>query len=73
MTTKEFSLLQLLLRHRGQVLSREQITRQLWDQDFDGASNVLEVHVKNVRRKLSKAGHDEAIETVRGTGYRFRG
>ena len=73
LTTKEFSLLELLLRHRGQVLSREQITRQLWDQDFDGASNVLEVHVKNVRRKLSKAGHDEVIETVRGTGYRFRG
>jgi DNA-binding response OmpR family regulator len=73
LTTKEFSLLELLLRHRGQVLTREQITRQLWDQDFDGASNVLEVHVKNVRRKLSKAGHDEAIETVRGTGYRFRG
>ena len=73
MTTKEFGFLELFLRHPGQVLSREQITRQLWDHDFDADSNVLEVHVRNVRRKLSEAGYDDAIETVRGTGYRFRG
>jgi two-component system, OmpR family, response regulator len=73
MTTKEFALLELFLRHPGQVLSREQITGQLWDQEFEGASNVLEVHVRNVRRKLSEAGHDDAIETIRGAGYRFKG
>jgi DNA-binding response OmpR family regulator len=72
LTTKEYSLLELFLRHPGQVLSREQITRQVWSGDFDGNSNVLEVHVRNVRRKLAEAGHDEAIETVRGTGYRFK-
>jgi two-component system OmpR family response regulator len=72
LTTKEFAFLELFLRHPGQVLSREQITRQLWDHDFDGDSNVLEVHVRNVRRKLSEAGYDDAIETVRGAGYRFR-
>jgi two-component system OmpR family response regulator len=72
MTTKELSLLELFLRHPGQVLSREQITRQLWDNDFDTDSNVLEVHVRNVRRKLSEAGYDDAIETVRGAGYRLR-
>jgi DNA-binding response OmpR family regulator len=72
LTTKEYSLLELFLRHPGQVLSREQITRQVWSGDFEGDSNVLEVHVRNVRRKLAEAGHEEAIETVRGTGYRFK-
>ncbi len=72
MTAKEFSLLELFMRHAGQVLSRDQITRRLWDQDFDAESNVVEVHVKNVRRKLSEAGSDDRIETVRGTGYRFK-
>jgi two-component system OmpR family response regulator len=72
MTAKEFGLLELLMRHPGQVLSREQITRRLWDQDFDAGSNVVEVHVKNVRRKLSEAGSNERIETLRGTGYKFK-
>jgi two-component system OmpR family response regulator len=72
MTTKEFALLELFLRNKGQVLTREQITVRLWNQDVDTDSNVLEVHVKNVRRKLAEAGHDEVIETVRGAGYRFR-
>src|SRR5208337_623788 len=48
LTAKEFALLELLMRHPRQVLSREQITSNLWDRDFDGASNVVEVHVKNV-------------------------
>ena len=73
LTTKEFGLLELFIRHPRQVLSREQITNNLWDQGFDGDSNVVEVHVKNVRKKLSQAGHDEYIETVRGAGYRFTG
>jgi len=73
LTSKEFSLLELLLRHPGQVLTREQIMVQVWSGDFEGGSNVLEVHVKNVRRKLAEAGHDEeVIETVRGLGYRFK-
>jgi two-component system OmpR family response regulator len=73
LTAKEFGLLELFIRHPRQVLSREQITNNLWDQGFDGDSNVVEVHVKNVRKKLSQAGHDEYIETVRGAGYRFTG
>ncbi len=72
MTAKEFGLLELLMRHPGQVLSREQITRRLWDQEFDAGSNVVEVHVKNVRKKLSEAGSNDQIETLRGTGYRFK-
>ena len=72
LTTKEFMLLELFLRHPGQVLSRDQIARQVWSGDFEGGSNVLEVHVRNIRRKLAEAGHEKAVETVRGAGYRFR-
>ncbi|MGO9409527.1 MAG: response regulator transcription factor [Spirochaetia bacterium] len=71
LTTKEFGLLELLMRHPKQVLSRTQITMHLWDQEFDGASNVVEVHIRNVRRKLSQAGKHGQIQTVRGAGYRF--
>ncbi len=72
LTAKEFGLLELLLRHPGQVLSREQIARHVWSGDFEADSNVLEVHVRNIRRKLAEAGHDEVIETVRGAGYLLR-
>jgi len=71
LTAKEFGLLELLMRHPQQVLSREQITVHLWDQEFEGASNVVEVHIRNVRRKLSQAGNHAQIQTVRGAGYRL--
>jgi two-component system response regulator MprA len=70
LTRKEFRLLELLMRHPGQVLSREQIVRKLWGIDADPGSNAVDVHVKNLRRKLIEAGSDDAIETVRGLGYR---
>ena len=72
LTAKEFGFLELLMRQPGRVFTREQITRSLWDQEYDGYSNVVDVHVKNVRRKLAKAGADDSIETLRGTGYRFK-
>ncbi len=72
LTAKEYRLLELFLRLPRHVLSREQITNSLWDQDYDGASNVVEVHVKNLRRKLAEAGQHEYIETVRGAGYRLK-
>jgi two-component system, OmpR family, response regulator len=72
LTAKEFAFLELLMRSPGQVFTREQITRRLWDQEFDAESNVVEVHVKNVRRKLAEAGSNGRIETLRGTGYRFK-
>jgi two-component system OmpR family response regulator len=73
LTSKEFGFLQLLMREPGRVFTREQITRSLWDQEFDAYSNVVDVHVKNVRRKLAEAGADDPIETLRGAGYRFKG
>jgi DNA-binding response OmpR family regulator len=73
LTAKEFGFLELLMRQPGRVFTRAQITRSLWDQEFDAFSNVVDVHVKNVRRKLSEAGAHDSIETVRGAGYRFKG
>lgn len=73
LTLKEYRLLELFMRHPNQVLSREQISNSLWDFEFDGYSNVIDVHVKNLRRKLSDRGNEEVIETVRGVGYRVKG
>jgi two-component system, OmpR family, copper resistance phosphate regulon response regulator CusR len=70
LTAKEQSLLMFFLRHPGQVLSRTRIYEQVWDEQFDGYSNTLEVHVMELRRKLETHG-SRLIHTVRGRGYRF--
>jgi DNA-binding response OmpR family regulator len=71
LTAKEFALLEYLMRHRGQVLSRTMIAEHVWNYDFDNATNVIDVHIKNLRRKIG--GDDGSlIETVRGAGYRLR-
>jgi DNA-binding response OmpR family regulator len=67
LTAREFSLLELFLRHPGQVLAREQILSHVWGYDFDPGSNVVDVYVRTLRRKI---GADN-IETVRGMGYRL--
>lgn len=69
LTAREFALAETFMRHPGQVLSREQLLSHVWGYDFDPGSNVVEVYVRYLRRKL---GHDR-VETVRGMGYRFRG
>jgi two-component system copper resistance phosphate regulon response regulator CusR len=68
LTAREFALAETLLRHAGQVLSREQLLSHVWGYDFDPDSNVVEVYIRYLRRKL---GHN-TIETVRGMGYRLR-
>jgi DNA-binding response OmpR family regulator len=73
LTVKEYRLLEFLMRHQDQVLTREQISNSLWDFDFDGYSNVVDVHVKNLRKKLAGTGNEELIETIRGVGYRLKG
>lgn len=73
LTTKEFALLEFFLRHPNQVLDRERILDHLWDFNFDSFSNVVDVHVKNLRRKLGdNSRKDRIIETVRGAGYRLK-
>ena len=69
LTSREFALLQVLMDHPGQVLSRAQLLGLAWDMDFDPSSNVVDVFVKTVRDKIGA----DRIETVRGAGYRFVG
>jgi DNA-binding response OmpR family regulator len=67
LTAREFALLETFLRHPDQVLSREQLLSQVWGYDFDPGSNVVEVYVRALRKKLG----ENVIETVRGMGYRL--
>jgi DNA-binding response OmpR family regulator len=67
LTAREFTLAEMLLRHPGQVLSREQLLGHVWGLDFDPGSNIVDVYIRYLRRKLGA----ERIETVRGMGYRL--
>jgi two-component system response regulator QseB len=67
LTAREFTMLEVLIRHAGQVLSREQLLSHVWGYDYDPGSNVVDVYVGYLRRKLGP----DAIETVRGMGYRL--
>lgn len=69
LTTREFLLAETLLRHRGQVLSREQLLDRVWGFDHDPGSNVVDVYIGYLRRKLGA----DLIQTVRGSGYRLVG
>lgn len=68
---REWALLELFLRHPGQVLSRTQILSSVWDYSFDPGSNVVDVYVGYLRRKIDVPGEPSFIQTVRGAGYRF--
>jgi len=67
LSAREFALAEVFLRHPGHVLSREQLLSRVWGYDFDPGSNVVDVYVRYLRRKLG----DDSIETVRGMGYRL--
>lgn len=69
LTLREFAILEYLLRHPNQVVTREQILDHVWDFSFDGMSNVVDVHIKNLRRKLKH--YEKNLETLRGMGYRL--
>jgi|SRR3989344_637633 len=73
LTLKEFCLLEHLMRHPNQVLTREQIIDHLWGFDFDSFSNVIDVHIKNLRKKIEVSDDERPLETVRGLGYRIKG
>ena len=71
LTAKEFALLECLMRHPNQVLSRTVIAEHVWNYDFDNATNVIDVHVKNLRKKIDEEFEPKLIHTVRGAGYRI--
>ncbi|MGB9184584.1 MAG: response regulator transcription factor [Solirubrobacteraceae bacterium] len=71
LSTTEFELLSYLLRNTGRVLSREQILRAVWGYEYDPGTNVVDVYVGYLRRKLRQPGEKDPIVTVRSVGYRF--
>ena len=71
LSPKEFSLLELFLRHAGNVLTRSQIIEEVWDWAYDGGSNVVDQYVNYLRRKIDVPFGRHDIETVRGMGYRL--
>jgi DNA-binding response OmpR family regulator len=73
LTAKEFALLELFVLHRGQVVDRAAITAHVWDDNHDPFTNVLEVLVRRLRRKIDDEFEPKLIQTLRGAGYRFGG
>jgi len=69
LTAREFALLYVLLRHRGEVLSRTELAAQVWDTEFTGDSNVVEVAIRRLRSKLDDPYAEKLLHTVRGAGY----
>ena len=72
LTPTEFSLLELLMRYAGQVVTRKMLCEHLWESDWEGPTNVIEVHVNRLRGKLNKGFEEPLIETIRGRGYALR-
>ena len=72
LTAREYAFLELLARHPGQVFTQEHLLDALWDADAVISSNIVEVYVRSLRRKLDGGRRDGLIETVRGAGYRLR-
>lgn len=72
MTLKEFSVLEYFMRNPNRALSREEILEHVWDFNFEGFSNVVDVYIKNLRKKLDEGNASSIFETVRGVGYRLK-
>src|SRR5215470_8885911 len=72
LSAKEFTLLEAFMRHPGSVLTRTQLLEQAWEYDFEHRSNVIEVYIRYLRRKVDLPFGRKSIETVRGAGYRLR-
>jgi len=71
LTAREFALLEMMLRNPAVTHSRTDLLEHVWDANYDGLSNVVDVHIANLRRKLELPGQPDPIETVRGVGYRL--
>ena len=71
LTAREFAVLAFLARHPGDVVSKRQILDAVWDGDFEGDPNIVEVYVRHLRNKVDRPFGREAIQTVRGAGYRL--
>lgn len=72
LTTREFSLLEHLLRSPGRVLTRVEICERVWDYNFDPGTNLVDVYVQRLRKKVDGSSEHKLIETIRGVGYRIK-
>jgi two-component system OmpR family response regulator len=71
LSRKEFALLKELMRHPGQVLSRTHLLEHVWDEAYDGGSNVVDVYIRYLRNKVDRPFDRTTLQTVRGVGYRL--
>jgi DNA-binding response OmpR family regulator len=72
LTTKEYVILEYIMRHPNVLVTRTMIEEHAWDYDFDSLSNLVDVYVRRLRRKIDNEGEDSLIQTVRGAGYRLK-
>lgn len=72
LTAREGALFELLLRRRGKVVSRSEIQARIWEDTFDLSTNIIDVYINALRKKLESGGREKLIQTVRGVGYRIR-
>lgn len=72
LTPTEFSLLEYLMRYAGQVVTRKMLCEHLWEADWEGVTNVIEVHINRLRSKIDRSFNEPLIQTVRGRGYVLR-
>lgn len=72
LSPSEFSILELLMRHAGQIVSRKMLNEHLWGQDWNGMTNVIDVHINHLRQKVDRGFDEPLIHTVRGRGYVLR-
>ena len=72
LTPTEFTLLEYLMRYAGQVVTRKMLCEQLWEADWEGVTNVVEVHINRLRGKVDRGFAESLIQTVRGRGYVLR-
>jgi two-component system, OmpR family, response regulator len=70
---REFHLLEFLMRHAGQVVTRTMLLENVWDYHFDPQTNVIDVHVSRLRQKIDKGFAKPMLHTIRGAGYSLRG
>jgi two-component system OmpR family response regulator len=70
-TAREFAVLEYLVRRKGDVVSKREVLDNVWDSDFEGDPNIVEVYVRHLRNKIDRPFAREAIETLRGAGYRL--
>ena len=73
LSSKEFAILEYLIRNKGIVLSREKIEQHVWNYDYEGGSNIIDVYIRYLRKKIDSGHEVKLIQTVRGSGYVLRG